>query len=50
MKKYKVLVDRTDVIKCNTCEKAWTDDCPRKECWSNNYKDYEVEQGEQNER
>ena len=38
-------VDTTE-YKCMTCEKAWTDDCPREECWSNNYKDYEEQQGE----
>ena len=32
---------------CDTCRKAWTDDCERSECWEHEYCKYEKESEEE---
>ena len=34
---------KTKEDKCDTCKHAWTDRCPRKECWENRYQFYKRE-------
>ena len=34
--------------KCATCIYAWTDECPRRKCFENNYKYYVKEQEDGN--
>ena len=29
---------------CDTCEKAWTDECEHEKCYENNYSEYKKEE------